>query len=122
MQERDAFGMQLDALREKIAALSRELAEGQDDGAAKSTQLQTLRGQLADVEESNRSLCAAKAALEEKVGALEQELSRESVRAADLDAKAKGLQERSGAAERAWKHEKLLLSQVVIPCTLRSHT
>jgi chromosome segregation ATPase len=112
LQERDGFETQLQDLQEKIAMLSRELAGRQDDGAKKSTQLHMLRGQLDDLDSANQMLSKAKVALEEKVRILEQELSRESAHSAERNVKINDMQERAGAAERAWKHEKLLLSQV----------
>lgn len=53
VQDRDGFKAQLDSLRDKVSALSRELAEGTDSHDEQSAQVSALRKQISRMEEEH---------------------------------------------------------------------
>jgi chromosome segregation ATPase len=121
VQERDGFKTQLEALRDKISSLSRDLAMHEDAGADKVAAIRGFESKITDLKETVQSLQKHSAGLQGQLEVAWAEASETAARMTELQAGAAILQEQAASTARAWKHEQLLLVQVrVAPCMNQS--
>lgn len=121
VQDRDGCKTQLEALRDKISSLSRELATHEDAETDKDAAICGLKGNIIGLEDTVQSLQKHSAGLQGQLEAAWAEASDTAARMTDRHAEVALLREQAGSVARAWKHEQLLLVQVrFTPCMNQS--
>jgi chromosome segregation ATPase len=112
VQERDGFKDQVGTLRDKVSALSRDLAENQDNSVSLGGQIECLKD---DLEKAREDLATRKSKLaetEEKLQVSQKEAEKHQQRWKALENELQEACDTHARSAKSWLNEKQILTQV----------